>query len=101
MTVRPFRALPLQQNEDPRDRISRSHWKTPPRCRHVLPASAHRLFTFELQERNLNLPRNDQQSVQDSSPLAETSESYTHSSHNGPSVGPGMQHDPPEVIFMA
>ena len=37
---------------------------------------------------------NGQQPVKDSSPLAETSE---NSSHNGPSVGPGMQHDPPDL----
>ena len=76
-------------------RRSPADWKTLPHCRHVLPST--RLFPFDLQERNLGslfLSRNDQQSVQDPAPLAETSANDTHSSHNGPSVGPGTQHDP-------
>jgi len=63
----------------------------------------NRLFAFNLEEGNLNflfLSRNVQQSVQDSFALVETSENHTHSSHNESSVGPGTQHDPPEIVLI-
>jgi len=69
-------------------------------CRH----KRHRLFAFDLQEGKSQRPlpiTNDRQSVQDSSPLAETSESWTHSSRNGSSVGLGTQLDPPAIAFMS
>lgn len=83
---RPFRAAPLERN----DTRSQAHRKTPPPCcQHVL-LSTH--SNFDARASRVNIASSyhayDQQSVQDSSPLPETTENYTHSRHNGPWVGP-------------
>ena len=49
----------------------------------VVDTSAwHRLFAFDSKSKTSFSSSNDQQSIQDSSLLAETSEKYAHSSHN-------------------